>query len=91
MIYMSGLPFSPGSTYNTKLDSMNAAGIECVNLFTSTTVGVSFPATFTLVSLDKPWEDTNNITLELKNSAPSTSTTNLKDGYIEKTPNPLGH
>jgi hypothetical protein len=38
MIYMSGLPFSPSSTYNTKLGPMNSVGIGCVNYFANTTV-----------------------------------------------------
>ena len=90
MIYMSGLPFSSGSGYNTRLGPTNQVAIGCVNFITgSPTIGITTQIVSGLVSFDKPLQNTFNITVELKNS--STLTTNpLVNGYAEKTTIALG-
>ena len=87
MIYMSGLPFSSGSRYNTRLGPTNQVAIGCV---VGTTVGVTTPIVSGLVSFDKPLQNTFNITVEFTNS--STLATNpLISGYSEKTTTIIGH
>ena len=85
-VLMNGLPFSSGSTYNTRLGPTNQCVLGCVNFITTTTAGTTIPLTSGLVSFDKPLQDIINISLELKNS--STTTTN---GYSEKTTILIGH
>ena len=85
LIYISGLPFSSGSTYSTRLGPTNQSCIGAVNFVASATVGTTIPIMAGLVSFDKPLQDVINITVELKNS--STTTAN---GYAEKTTTPLG-
>ena len=53
-------------------------------------VGTTIPIMAGLVSFDKPLQDVINITVELKNSSP-TSSNPLVDGYAEKTTMALGH
>ena len=86
VIYISGLPFSSGSTYNTRLAANNQAVLGCVNFNTSIDIGTTTPLTSGLVTFDKPLQDIMSITIELKNS--STTTIN---GYREKTTTVLGH
>jgi hypothetical protein len=88
MIYMSGLPFSPGSTYSTRLGPTNQACVGAVSFVTSGTVGTTTSLLSGLVSFDKPLQDVINITVELKNSVPSGTTVN---GFTEKPPNILSH
>ena len=66
---MSGIPFSPGSTYSTRLGPTSQAAIGCVNFVTTTAAGVTTPLIAGLVTFDKPLQDVINITVELKNSS----------------------
>ena len=86
IVFISGLPFSSGSTYSTRLTSNNQAVLGCVNFNSSNTQGTTTPLSSGLVTFDKPLQDTMNITIDLKNS--STTTIN---GYREKTTTLLGH
>ncbi len=87
MVYMSGLPFSSGSGYNTKLGPTNQVAIGCINI---PNTGITAQILSGLVSFDKPLQNTFNITVELKNS--STLATNpLISGYSEKTTAIMGH
>jgi hypothetical protein len=90
LIYISGLPFSSGSTYSTRFGPTNQSCIGAVNFVASTTLGTTIPIMAGLVSFDKPLQDVINITVELKNSSP-TSSNPLVNGYAEKTTTPLGH
>lgn len=90
LIYISGLPFSSGSSYNTRLGPTNQSCIGAINFVASATVGTTVPIMAGLVSFDKPLQDVINITVELKNSSP-TSSNPLVNGYAEKTITPLGH
>ena len=84
---MSGLPFSSGSGFNTRLGPTNQVAIGCIN---PTGEGITTSILSGLVSFEKPRQDVINITVELKNS--STTTTNpLVNGYAEKTTQALGH
>ena len=90
IVYMSGLPFTSGSGYNTKLGPTNQVAIGCVTVPNpSTTMSILSG----LVSFDKPLQNTFNITVELKNS--STLATNpltpVKGGYPEKPTTITGH
>ena len=92
MIYMSGLPFSSGSGYNTRLGPTNQVAIGCVNFLSANlaTIGFTTPIISGFVSFDKPLQNTFNITVEFKNS--STLATNpLISGYSEKTTTVIGH
>jgi hypothetical protein len=86
LIYISGLPFSSGSTYSTRFGPTNQSCIGAVNFVATNALGTTIPLMAGLVSFDKPLQDVINITVELKNS--STTTVN---GYAEKTTTPLGH
>ena len=86
VVFISGLPFSSGSTYNTRLAANNQAVLGCVNFNATIDIGTTTPLTSGLVTFDKPLQDIMNITIELKNS--STTTIN---GYREKTTTLLGH
>ena len=91
VIYMSGLPFSSGSGYNTRLGPTNQVAIGCVNFISTavTIIGTTTPIVSGLVSFDKPLQNTFNITVEFKNS--STLATNpLISGYSEKTTTVIG-
>ena len=92
LIYISGLPFSSGSTYSTRFGPTNQSCIGAVNFVTGT-AGTTVPIISGLVSFDKPLQDVINITVELKNSAPASSTliTNTINNYTEKTTTLLGH
>ena len=94
LIYISGLPFSSGSTYSTRFGPTNQSCIGAVNFVAprglSANVGTTTSMMAGLVSFDKPLQDVINITVELKNSSP-TSSNPLVDGYAEKTITPLGH
>ena len=94
LIYISGLPFSSGSTYSTRFGPTNQSCIGAVNFVTpgslSATVGITTSMMAGLVSFDKPLQDVINITVELKNSSP-TSSNPLVNGYAEKTTMILGH
>ena len=94
LIYISGLPFSSGSTYSTRFGPTNQSCIGAVNFVApsslSATVGTTTSMMAGLVSFDKPLQDVINITVELKNSSP-TSSNPLVDGYAEKTTMALGH
>ena len=39
VVYMSGLPFSSGSSYSTRLGPTNQSALGCVNFNASATVG----------------------------------------------------
>ena len=87
VIYMSGLPFSSGSGYNTKLGPTNQVAIGCVNMLNTS---ITAPILSGLVSFDKPLQNTFDITVEFKNS--STLATNpLLSGYSEKPIRVMGH
>ena len=87
VVYMSGLPFSSGSCYNTRLGPTNQAALGCVNFYnTASNAGSTNPILSGLVSFDKPLQDVIDITVELKNSSLTT-----QNGYSEKTNQPLGH
>ena len=86
LVYISGLPFPSGSTYNTRIGPSNQAVLGCVNFVCSNVAGTTTPITAGLVTFDKPLQDITNISIELKNS--STTTIN---GYREKTITTLGH
>ena len=68
LVYISGLPFSSGSTYNTRLGPTNQAVLGAVNFQATLFVGVSNSLTAGLVTFDKPLQDTLNISIEFKNS-----------------------
>ena len=90
MIYMSGLPFSSGSRYNTRLSTTSQVSIGCINPTVNYTTGFTTPILAGLVSFDKPLQNTFDITVEFKNS--STLETNpLVNGYSEKGIYPMGH
>lgn len=93
VIYMSGLPFSSGSGYNTRLGPTNQVAIGCAPFqlpASSFSTGITNPILSGLVSFDKPLQNTFDITVELKNS--STLTTNpLINGYSEKCIFVIGH
>ena len=88
VVYMSGLPFSSGSGYNTRLGPTNQAAIGCINFNVSTFITI--PILSGLVSFDKPLQNTFNITVELKNSS-TTATNPLISGYSEKPIRIMGH
>jgi hypothetical protein len=87
MIYMSGLPFSSGSGYNTRLGPTSQSCIGAVDFTTSAVLGKRTSFLSGLVSFEKPRQDVINITVELKNS----SVNPLVNGYSEKTTQALGH
>ena len=89
IIYISGLPFSSGSTYSTRLGPTNQAAIACVNCVASATQGITTSLLGGLVSFDKPLQDILNITVELKNM----SNIAAVNGFTEKLPSTLilGH
>ena len=97
MVFMSGLPFSSGSTYSTRLGPSNQSAIGCVD-FTPFSVGAGTTGrTISILSglatFDKPLQDVINITVEFKNSS-TTSITMLnfdKATFTEKTTQLLGH
>jgi hypothetical protein len=90
LVYISGLPFSSGSCYNTRLGPTSQSCIGAVDFTTTTAIGRTTSLLSGLVSFEKPLQDVINITVELKNS--STTTTNpLVNGYAEKTTMALGH
>ena len=86
LLYMSGLPFSSGSTYNTRLGPTNQAVLGAVNFQTTASQGITTSLMSGLVTFDKPLQDTLNITVEFKNSSPTSI-----NGYKEKTQSNLGH
>jgi len=86
IIYMSGLPFSSGSCYSTRLGPTNQAAIGCVNFVSSITEGQTVAVVGDVVSFDTPLQDILDITVELKNSSTTTA-----DSYSEKTSTALGH
>lgn len=89
LVYISGLPFSSGSCYNTRLGPTNQSCIGAVDFTTTATTGKTTSLLSGLVSFEKPLQDVINITVELKNS--SILTTNpLVNGYAEKTTQALG-
>jgi len=89
LVYISGLPFSSGSCYNTRLGPTSQSCIGAVDFTTTTGIGRTTSLLSGLVSFEKPRQDVINITVELKNS--STLTTNpLVNGYAEKTTQALG-
>ncbi len=92
-ILMSGLPFSSGSTYSTRLGPTNQAAIGCVNFVVTSTQGITTPILSGLVSFDKPLQDVINITVELKNSLNIvlTPTPNAVNGYSEKPATRMPH
>ena len=90
LVYLSGLPFSPGSTYSTRLGPSNQSCLGAVNFVSSVSEGNTTSLLSGLVSLDKPLQDILNITVELKNSS-TLSTNPLVNGYAEKPTMPLGH
>ena len=90
MIYMNGLPFSSGSTYNTRLGPTNQSVLGCVNFITTTSVGATISLTSGLVTFDKPLQDIIDISVELKNSCPRTTGTTI-NGYSEKPITLIGH
>ena len=79
VVYMSGLPFSSGSSYSTRLGPTNQSALGCVNFNASATIGSTNTILSGLVSFDKPLQDVIDITIELKNSSTIT-----KNGYSEK-------
>ncbi len=89
LLYISGLPFSSGSCYNTRLGPTNQSALGCVNFTAAQFAGTTNSILSGLVSFDKPLQDVIHITIELKNS--SSSATSIKDNYSEKTTTPLGH
>ena len=90
LIYLSGLPFSSGSTYSTRFGPTNQSCLGAVNFVSSVSEGNTTSLLSGLVSFDKPLQDILNITVELRNS--STLTTNpLVNGFSEKPTMPLGH
>jgi hypothetical protein len=95
IILMSGLPFSSGSTYSTRLGPTNQAVLGCVDFLLSTTgkLGITTPLLCGLVSFDKPLQDVINIAVELKNSSTTTITMSNYDNatFREKTVGLLGH
>jgi hypothetical protein len=90
VIYMSGLPFSSGSGYNTRLGPMNQVAIGCVSFRAFQTQGITSSLFSGLVSFDKPLQNTFDITIELKNSS-TTSTNPTINSYSEKTTQAMGH
>ena len=88
MIYMSGLPFSSGSGYNTRLGPTNQAQIGIANIISGiASVGVTTSILSGLVSFYKQLQNTFDITVELKNSSTNPSV----NGYSEKTTQNIGH
>jgi len=87
IIFMSGLPFSSGSTYSTRLGPTNQAAIGMVNFVVAAATGTTTPILSGLVSFDKPLQDVINITVELKNS----SNNALVNGYSEKPATRMPH
>ena len=87
VVYISGLPFSSGSGYNSRLGPNNRAALGCVD-FNCGGSGTGVTTSFTsgLVSFDKPLQDILNISIELKNSS-----TFISNGYTEACANFLGH
>ena len=83
VIYMSGLPFSSGSGYNTRLGPTNQVAIGCIN---PTGEGITTSILSGLVSFDKPLQNTFDITIEFKNS-----TTITINNYSEKATTLTGH
>jgi hypothetical protein len=83
VIYMSGLPFSSGSGYNTRLGPTNQVAIGCIN---PTGGGITTSILSGLVSFDKPLQNTFDITIEFKNS-----TTITINNYSEKATTLTGH
>ena len=80
IIYISGLPFTSGSTYSTRFGPTNQAALGCVNCVATATQGVTTSLLGGLVSFDKPLQDVINITVELKNMSANAAV----NGYTEK-------
>ena len=92
VIYISGLPFSSGSTYNSRLGPTNQSALGSVNFAVTTAIGTTTPLLSGLVTFDKPLQDVVNITLELKNSSTNTVTIAASgEKFYEKTLLILGH
>ena len=87
ILYMSGLPFSSGSTYSTRSGPTNQAAIGMVNFVVAAATEETTPILSGLVSFDKPLQDVINITVELKNS----SNNALVNGYSEKLATRMPH
>ena len=90
IVYISGLPFSSGSCYNTRLGPTSQSCIGAVDFTTSTTSGRTTSLLSGLVSFEKPRQDVINITVELKNSS-FLKTNPLVSGYSEKTTQALSY
>lgn len=91
IIYMSGLPFTSGSGYNTRLGPTNQVAIGSANFMTgSSSNGISISILSGLVSFDKPLQNTFDITVEFKNSS-TTAINPLVNGYAEKATVLMGH
>lgn len=86
IVYMSGLPFSNGSCYNTRNGVTNQCALGCVNFTASVSAGTTTAFSSGLVTFDKPLNDLVDITIELKNSS-----NNIANGLNEKTTMVLGH
>ncbi len=90
MVYMSGLPFTSASAYNTRLGPNNQVALGCLPPSFNFAQGTTVPILSGLVSFDKPLQNTFNITVEFKNS--STPATNpIISGYSEKAIVVMGH
>ena len=61
VVYISGLPFPSGSTYNTRIGPSNQAVLGCVNFVCAAAVGITTPITAGIVTFDKPLQDITNI------------------------------
>jgi len=88
-VYISGLPLSSDSCYNTSSGPTNQACIGFADFTATNLVGRTTSILSNLVSFDKPQQYIINISIELKNS--STIQTNpLVNGYAEKTTMEIG-
>jgi hypothetical protein len=84
--YISGLPLSSDSCYNTTLGPTNQACLGFADFTATNVLGRTTSILSKLVSFDKPRQDIINITIELKNSS-----LNVINNYAEKTTTGLGH
>lgn len=68
LVYISGLPFTSESCYNTRDNITNQACLGAVNFTATTTAGTTSPITSGLITFEKPTYDFVNITIDFKSS-----------------------
>lgn len=80
LVYISGLPFTSESCYNTRNNATNQSCLGAVNFICPTiSSGTTSPITAGLVTFEKPTNQFVNINIEFKNSSYRADTSLLQD------------